>query len=345
MNVVYASATRGPHDRRFLEAISGLGCEVVHLQITKDVSQGPSHFVAWGARGLNAAWQTIRSSFAPTLVHAGPIQEVAFPLMDVIDVPLIPMSWGSDLLLPPSRDHLWSYATEAVLGRSEVFFADCVAVESEARLLGFDGTTFSFPWGVDVEQFAPPQARVGKDITFISVRNWHPIYNVETVIKAYARIAEKYPNSKLLVVGSGPDEGEIRRQISKVQHGTIVVLGRVSATELTSLLRTADVYISASLSDGSSISLLEAMACGLAPIISDIPGNREWVVEEDNGWLFPPTDDHRLSELMARSASALDETRRTGSKNVEIARTRADWNHNKSLIIQGYEMVASCKAM
>ena len=232
MNVVYASATNGPHDRRFLEAISDLGCKVVHLQITQDASQGPGHFVAWGATALASIWKTLSESFHPDLVHAGPIQEVAFPLMEVVDVPLIPMSWGSDLLLPQSSDHLWSYAAESVLTRSEVLFADCQAVDQAARRIGFEGVTVSFPWGVDIQQFVPPPVtRVGNDATFISVRNWHPIYNVGIVIRAFSQMAEHYPGSKLLLAGSGPLSSQIHEEISNIRCGHVEVLGKLNVDE------------------------------------------------------------------------------------------------------------------
>jgi len=119
------------------------------------------------------------------------------------------------------------------------------------------------------------------------------------------------------------------------------VLGKLNVDELIVQLQSADIYVSASLSDGSSISLLEAMACGLAPIVSDIPGNREWVTESDNGWLFPPTDIKHLADVMAQAAADLKESRCIGEKNIEIVRSRADWRRNNALLLEGYRMVVS----
>ena len=57
------------------------------------------------------------------------------------------------------------------------------------------------------------------------------------------------------------------------------------------MYRAADLYLSASHSDGSSVSLMEALGCGLPVLVSDIPGNREWVTDGEQGWLFPDGDD------------------------------------------------------
>jgi glycosyltransferase involved in cell wall biosynthesis len=58
----------------------------------------------------------------------------------------------------------------------------------------------------------------------------------------------------------------------------------------------ADLYISPSHVDGSSVSLMEALACGLPALVSDIPANQEWVSEGVNGWLFPDGNADILAE-------------------------------------------------
>ena len=67
--------------------------------------------------------------------------------------------------------------------------------------------------------------------------------------------------------------------------------GQVDYVDLPKYYRVAHLYLSASIVDGSSVSLLEAMSCGIPALVSDIPGNREWVVPGRNGWLFPTGDD------------------------------------------------------
>jgi glycosyltransferase involved in cell wall biosynthesis len=84
-------------------------------------------------------------------------------------------------------------------------------------------------------------------------------------------------------------------------RGRMVFSGGVSDSAIKDALQSASYYLSASLSDGASSSLLEAMACGLFPIISDIPANREWITHEKNGLLFPAGDDSALSACIRRA--------------------------------------------
>ncbi len=69
----------------------------------------------------------------------------------------------------------------------------------------------------------------------------------------------------------------MRRIAAAGLEGRVQFAGNVPEDEMVTHFQASDVYISASHSDGSSVSLLQAMACGLPVIVSDIPGNREWV--------------------------------------------------------------------
>jgi glycosyltransferase involved in cell wall biosynthesis len=103
----------------------------------------------------------------------------------------------------------------------------------------------------------------------------------------------------------------------------------------------ADLYLSASHTDGSSVSLLEAMASGCPVVVSDIPGNREWVRSGVNGWLFKDGD----SNAMAQSILLAIETRGTlaemGMAARQIAEQRADWRKNFPKLIQAYFLAMS----
>ena len=88
------------------------------------------------------------------------------------------------------------------------------------------------------------------------------------------------------------------------------------------------MYVSAAVSDGTSISLLEAMACGLPVVVSNSFGNLEWVRAGVNGALATPGDVESLSEAMQSVVSHPDEAARMREENIATARRRADWKVN-----------------
>jgi len=88
------------------------------------------------------------------------------------------------------------------------------------------------------------------------------------------------------------------------------------------------LYVSTSTSDSTSVSLLEAMAAGCFPIVSDIPANREWIASEAQGMLFPCGDDAALAACILRAGA--DPALRAGAQeaNRAVIAARATWEGN-----------------
>jgi glycosyltransferase involved in cell wall biosynthesis len=93
-------------------------------------------------------------------------------------------------------------------------------------------------------------------------------------------------------------------------------------------LRAAHVYVSTSKSDSTSVSLLEAMAAGCFPVVSDIPANREWVTDGDTALLFPPGDAEALARCLRRAASDAPLRDRAAARNRQVIAERATWESN-----------------
>ena len=102
--------------------------------------------------------------------------------------------------------------------------------------------------------------------------------------------------------------------------------------------RSADLYVSASHSDGSSVSLLEAMACGVPPLVSDIPGNMEWVTHGRTGWAFADGDVEGLTEGILKAVRNKDNLNSMGLAAREVVEARADWTKNYPKMIEAYQM-------
>src|SRR3989304_3810089 len=86
------------------------------------------------------------------------------------------------------------------------------------------------------------------------------------------------PGLRLLLIGDGSLRPKVLRRIEDAEvHSKVHLPGVVDQDWLPAFYRSADLYVSPSHVDGTSVSLLESMACGLSVAVSDIPGNREWV--------------------------------------------------------------------
>jgi glycosyltransferase involved in cell wall biosynthesis len=86
---------------------------------------------------------------------------------------------------------------------------------------------------------------------------------------------------------------------------------------------------------------MEALACGLPCLVSDIPGNREWVEDGVNGWLFRDGDVDDLAEKILYAIKNRRLFKKIGEAARQTAEQKADWQKNFGKLLQAYEKVIS----
>lgn len=365
--LLYFSRDYTPHDHRFLTALAETNYEVGYLRLerrgvdTEDRVLPPEiQWIPWVGGAQPATWRNALSlylslkkvirDFKPNVVLAGPIQRAGLLTALTGFHPLITMSWGYDLLIDAERDPLWRWATQFTLKSSDVLVGDCQTIRNRAIKYGMAADRIvTFPWGADIQRYTPGddgglRKRWGwgeEHFVILSTRGWAPIYGTLELVKAFTQVAQDHPAMRLLMLGNGPQAPEIHkilagaRLIDRVQFA-----GQVPQERLPMYYRAADLYVSASYSDGTSISLLEAFASGLPVLVSDIPGNREWVTP-DVGWLFPMGDVDALADALTKAyqeRSQFDSMRQNARK---LAEARADWRKNFPKLIDAIEMALS----
>jgi len=278
----------------------------------------------------------------PDLIHAGPIQRSAFLVALTGFRPLVSMSWGYDLLQEADQNWLWRWATKYTLRRSAILVADCDTVRKRAIELGMpDERIVTFPWGVNLKTFIPGKypPSSGDQFTIISTRSWEPIYGVEILAKAFVKVAQKHEELRLIMLGNGSQARYLRNIF--MQGGVmnrVVLPGQVSQNGLPRYFNMADLYVSASHIDGSSVSLMEALACGRPVVVSDIPGNREWVEPGVNGWWFKNGDVDDLSKTILNVIAQRQKLPEISHRARRTAESRANWDDNSKTLLQAYEV-------
>ena len=112
-----------------------------------------------------------------------------------------------------------------------------------------------------------------------------------------------------------------------------------------SWFRSADVYVSCAQSDGTSVSLLEAMATGLPVVVTDLPSNREWVDDGQSGWLAPANSAEQFANRFLRATRLNPDQRNlVALRNQRIVEERADWDRNFPRLLKMYELLTAMPA-
>lgn len=358
--LIYFSRDYTNHDLRFLSALAKTDYEVYYLRLERRREQLEDrplpvevHQVKWvgGRRTVSLAdgprllsdLRRVIKEIKPDLIHAGPIQRGALLVALSGYKPLISASWGYDLLHDADRNLYWRYATKYTLKRSALLIGDCETVRNKAVKYGMPNDRIvTFPWGIDLDEFVPGDFpfQSSDQFTLLSTRNWEPVYGVEILAKAFVKAALQNEELRLIMLGNGSLANRLRQIFANGEVTDRVVFpGQVSHTNLPDYFRLSDAYVSASRTDGSSISLIEALASGRPAIVSDIPGNREWVEPGKNGWWFRDGDEDDLSKVILLAANQRNDFPVFSQAARQTAEDRADWGKNFQKLLAAYEAV------
>lgn len=211
--------------------------------------------------------------------------------------PLVLGAWGSDIMIMPRQNRAYRFLTKQALRRADRIICVSSALMEEIIALGASPSKIDvIPIGVDTGKFSPRPRNEAPADTFqsgespvvISTRSLKSIYDVETLVRAIPLVLREVPEAKFVIAGAGEQESQLKELARNLGVSSVArFTGWVPRAELPEYLSSADIYVSTSLSDGTSVSLLEAMACELSPVVTDIPANRPWVNDGENGFLFP----------------------------------------------------------
>ena len=254
--------------------------------------------------------------------------------------PLCVSAWGSDLLVLPRRNAAQRARARFVLRRADAIVADSDNLARAALDLGAaPERVHAIPWGVDLEFFRDRGAR--DPGLLLSTRMHDTVYDLPTLFEGVAPVMAADPNTTLVITGDGPLRPELERLAARrLPAGRHRFVGRVPAPELARLLASATFFLSASRSDSTSLSLLEAMASGAVPVVSEIEGNRQWVGEDDGARTFAPGDAASLTRALERARADEEWRERARRRNRSVVEERGDRARNMASIEALFERLA-----
>lgn len=369
MKVIYFSQDYTTHDYRFLTKLAQSPHEVWYvrfettpvpfetrpipsdIQVVNWMGCFTYQLHGWRKAKLFLDFRRVLRQIQPDLVHAGPVQTCGFFVALSGFKPFLLMSWGSDILTRSYENTITRLITKFTLNRASMIASDCLAVRNKIlELTAYPpNRIIVFPWGVDLTQFHPTISRLNlreklgwqDSKIVISTRSLEPIYGIDVSLKAIQYVMERRPEVRFILLGDGSLRAEVEDFIARHNLGPIVHLpGRVEHNLLPDYFNEADLYVSSSYSDGTSVSLLEAMACELPVVVTDISSNREWVHPGTNGWLVPPGDSEALGTAIIEALEQEDRAKTMGQANISLVHEEADWEVNFNTLLGAYQRLA-----
>jgi glycosyltransferase involved in cell wall biosynthesis len=232
----------------------------------------------------------------PDIVHCHQINRLAFFVSHIVKkqhVKLIATAWGSDVLLVPQKNWVFKKMVQFVLKTATIVTADASSmIQAMEKLVPSKNKYISWQYGIN-----PIQAQT-KEKIFYSNRLHKPLYRIDQIILYFADFVKTNSDWTLVIGATGSETENLKRLVkSNDLEEKVKFVGWLNEKENAEWYSISSIYISIPESDGTSVSLMEALSANCIPVVSDLPVNHEWIVDKVNGIIEKPNMNPLIESL------------------------------------------------
>jgi glycosyltransferase involved in cell wall biosynthesis len=341
MIIMLISDGRSIHTQRWAEYFAGIGHNV-HLitydPMNRNIPGVTEHILRSSWNNLYLAYipRQIQVNFLirkirPDIVHSHFVAKYGFHLIGHRFHPTVVSAWGDDVLILPQKSWLIHHYTQKVFDSVNLIYAVSQDIRNHIiQDFGIPGSKVRyFPFGIDTAFFSP-QNKVSQEtqttIKIFTNRGFLPVYDNETLVRGFANAYAADHRLHLTLKGDGPEEQKIRDLVISLSLDDVVSFRKKTAFGLVPQdYHQADIYITTSRSDGTPVSLLEAMASALPCIATAVGGIPEWIENNKTGILIPPNSPEKVAEAILLLARNLDLRQSLGTAARATILERGQW--------------------
>lgn len=358
MKICYVCKGASIHDVNCLRHLADSGKYEIHLiahgdQPPEIEGVTPHVLRSKRARLIQAPFMVplLIRQLKPDVVHGNYLLTGGFLSALAFRRPLLLTARGSDVLIAPESNSLYRWMVKFALRHADMVVARSASVAAAINNLGYPVDRIRvFPGGVDTSKFQGGKTPTLKsdfgwpDDTqvVICTRNHQEVYGVESLVNAVPEVAANRPGVRFLFVGSGPLTNHLRRRANVLGvEGHCKFVGAVSHDQMPEYLAIADVYVSPAFSDGTSVSLLEAMACELPVVVTDVEGNLDLIESGRNGIVVKKGDSESIGRAIGELLEDSSLRREFGRRNRELACQKGDFARSMERLEEIYRALLS----
>jgi glycosyltransferase involved in cell wall biosynthesis len=280
----------------------------------------------------------------PKIVHAHFVSSYGLVGACLGFHPFLISVWGADIIDFPKRSWLHRCLVKYGLNKADVITATSQMLsKAVAGFVGKNNKTFVIPFGVDVDRFSPRMESIHKEvITIGTVKTLSHKYGIEYLIRAFAVVEKKYENVKLEIVGDGPLRGDLQNLTTELNCSQKVnFVGKVPNEKVPEYINSMDIFVVPSVLESESfgVAAVEASACGLPVIASDIGGLSEVIRDKKTGLVVPPADPDSIAEAIISLIKNPDYRGELGEEGRRFVSNHYNWIENAAQMEKLYEEV------
>lgn len=272
----------------------------------------------------------IQQKFQPDIVHAhyatsyGLLGSLIRPKKFLVSV------WGTDVYSFPKRSFLHKLTFQFILKRTNAIFSTSFAMKKEIEKYTTKKITV-IPFGIDADLFSPGEKVVSKKNFIVgTVKTLEHVYGIDRLIRAFAIFHSDFPESECRIYGTGSQLDSLKKlSLDLNVSNSVHFMGYVSNKFVPEKLREMDVYCALSRQESFGVAVVEASACGIPVIVTDVGGLPEVVEDGKTGYIVKGKAEEVAKKLVELYKNT--ELRTVlGRNGRNLVLEKYDWNKNIS---------------
>ncbi|TQR21365.1 glycosyltransferase [Psychrobacillus vulpis] len=255
--------------------------------------------------------------------------------------------WGKDIFVVPKKSRLNKKLIEFTLSKATAIFSTSRVMAKETNLYTNRSVEVT-PFGVDIEKFYPSTNLDDAEDKIIigTVKALEDKYGIADLVKGFALFHKEFPNSELLITGDGPQRAEYEQLAKDLGIEEVTTFtGKVPNTEVPTIIRKMSIFAVPSTEDSESfgVAAVEAMACGVPVVVSNVGGLPEVVVQDVTGIVTDKESPEQLATAFKKLARNSDLRAAMGQAGVAHVKEHYSWIDNAHYMLSLYEKYNSVR--
>jgi len=258
--------------------------------------------------------------------------------------------WGSDVYDFPYESFLKMKLLKLNLQAADVIASTSHVMANQTRKICEKLPKIHVtPFGIDIQSFKPLESVKQTDvITIGTVKTLHYNYGIDTLIQGFAETrdflmtTDKHIVSRLrlLIVGGGPDRASMEQLAKSLNISDVTEFtGAVPYGKVPEYLNRLDIYVAASRRESFGVAILEASACALPVIVTNVGGLPEVVEDGVTGMIIPKDDHHALAKAIERLIMDESLRRTMGHAGLKRVVDNYTWENSVSIMEEVYKKI------
>ncbi len=256
--------------------------------------------------------------------------------------PFLLSVWGNDVFDFPKKSFLHQLALQYVFRKANRIFSTSNVMAKEINLYT-DKEIKVIPFGIDTEKFKPLSIKkIFDDETLVigTVKSLSYKYGIEYLLEAFRLVKQKFPDRKikLLIVGDGILRNKLEILSKELEiDGDVLFYGAVEHSRVPEIYNMIDIAVFPSVWESFGVSNLEAAACEVPQVASDMGGFKEIIENGITGFLVEPKNPQAIAEKIISLIEDVSLRRKIGKNAREKIIRDFDWNKNVEQMISEYQ--------